>query len=170
MKRGEKGFTLIELLIGVAIMGVIAVPLMMATTTLLTNPQRSTNQNIVLHEVRNAGYWLSRDVQMARSVNSTDPNGFPLTLSIPVDTDENNDYSVVYSFDGSKLKRQVYNSSLTLISETLIADYIDTGNTTFSAPNPSLYPSLYKLRVRAAKGETAVTRGYEINQRVSPAS
>jgi len=163
MKRGEKGFTMIELLIGVAIMSVIAVPLMMATTTLLTNPQRTTDQNVVLHEVRNAGHWISRDVQMARSVNATDTDRFPLTLSIPVDTNEDNDYSIDYLFDGSKLKREVYDSLETLISETLIADYIDTDNTTFS----DLGSSLYKLTVRAARGETAVTRSYEVSSRVS---
>ncbi len=162
MKRGEKGFTLIELLIGVAIMGVIAWPLAMTTTTLLTNPQRSTDQNVVLHEVRNAGYWISRDVQMARSVNATDPNRFPLTLTIPMDDNPDNDYTIEYLFDGNKLKRQFSGANLT--SETLIAEYIDTGNTTFS----TLYPGSYKLTVRAAKGEAVVTRGYEIYQRVSP--
>ncbi|MBA7690470.1 hypothetical protein ES703_98998 [subsurface metagenome] len=164
MKRGEKGFTVIELLIGVAIMGVIAVPLMMATTTLLTNPQRSTDQNAVLHEVRNAGYWISRDVQMARVVTLDAPNRF-LQLSIPVDGNEDNDYSAIYLFDGNKLKRQVYDSLGALISETLIAGYIDTDNTIFS----DLGSGSYKLTVRAAKGDAGVTRSYEINQRVSPA-
>ena len=165
MKRGEKGFTLLELLIGVAIMGVIAVPLMMATTTLLTNPQRSTDQNVVLHQVQNAGHWISRDVQMARNVDFDEPDVF-LSLDIPFDTDENNDYSVVYLFYGSKLKREVYDSLGTLVSETLIADYIDTDNTTFSI----LVSGNYNLTVRAAKGEAVVTRGYEVGQRVSPAS
>ncbi len=167
MKRGERGFTLLEALIGVAIMGVIVVPLMMATTTLLTNPQRSTDQNVVLHQVQNAGHWISRDVQMARNVVSDDPDpDFLLSLDIPFDTDENNDYSVVYLFDGSKLKRKEYDSAQALISETLIADYIDTDNTTFSAVDVGLY----RLTVRAARGEAAVTRGYEVGQRVSPAS
>jgi len=164
MKRGEKGFTLIEVLVVIALTGVIIGPLAMVTTTLLTNPQQYTDQNVVLQQVRNAGHWISRDVQMARSVNSTDPNGFLLTLSMPVDIDENNDDSVVYLFDGNKLKREVYDASPTLISETLIADYIDTDNTTFSA----LGASLYQLTVRASKGESAVRRVYEVSQRLSP--
>ena len=167
MRRGEKGFTLLEALIGVAIMGVIVVPLMMATTTLLTNPQRSTDQNVVLHQVQNAGHWISRDVQMAGTVDFDEPDVF-LILSIPYvdDNNENNDYSVVYLFYGSKLKRDVYDSEQALISETLIADYIDTDNTTFSAVDVGLY----RLTVRAARGEAAVTRGYEVSQRLSPAS
>ena len=162
MKRGEKGFTLIELLIGLAITGVIIGPLAMATTTLLTNPQRTADQGVVLQQVQNAGHWISRDVQMARSVDSTDPNGFPVTFSMPVDTDENNDYSIVYLFDSNKLKREFYDASPTLISETLIADYIDTDNSTFSA----LGASLYQLTVRASKGEAAVRRVYEVGQRL----
>ena len=166
MKRGEKGFTVIELLLVVAITGVIVVPLMMATTTLLTNPQRSTNQNVVLHQVQNAGHWISRDVQMSRTVTPGGSNGFPLSLSIPVDDDENNDNSIEYVFDGDMLKRRLYDPVPTLISETHVADHIDTDNTTFSAVDVGLY----RLTVRAARGEAAVTRGYEVSQRLSPAS
>ncbi len=90
MKPGEKGFTVIELLLVVAITGVIIAPLTMATITLLTSPQRTTDQGITVREVQNAGYWISRDVQMARSVNPTEPSGFPLTLHIPVDPEETN--------------------------------------------------------------------------------
>lgn len=164
MKRGEKGFTLIELLIGVAIMGVIAWPLMMATTTLLTNPQRTAAQGIVLQQVQNAGRWLTRDVQMARSVNATDPNGFPLTLTIPMDDNPDNDYTIEYGFEGSTLKRRFYDSGDNLTSETFIADYIDTDNTTFG----SLAGGSYKLNIRAVKGEAAVTRDYEVSQRLIP--
>ena len=162
MKRGEKGFTLIEVLIVIAITGVIIGPLAMVTTTLLTNPQRSTDQSVVLHQVQDAGHWISRDVQMARTVDFDEPDVF-LRLHIPVDTDVNNDYSVVYLFDGDKLKRRVYDSSEILISETLIADYIDTDNTAFS----TLGFSLYKLTIRASKGEAVVKRSYEVSQRLT---
>ena len=162
MKRGEKGFTLIEALITIAITGVIIGPLMMATMTLMTYPQRSTDQNIVLQQVRNASHWISRDVQMARSVNSTDPNGFPVTFSMPVDTDENNDYSIVYLFDGNKLKREVYDSLHTLTAESFVAEYIDVANTTFSTTEPNNY----MLMLKAAKGKVVVERSYEIMQRL----
>ncbi len=166
MKRGEKGFTLLELLVGVAIMGIIAVSLVMLTMTLLTNPKRSNDSNIVLQGVRNAGTWISRDVQMARRVNATDPNGFPLTLAIPVDDNEDNDYKIDYLFTGSKLKRQEYDSSETLTSETFIADYIDTDNTTFATVNATA--GLHKFTVRVAKREAVATMSYEISQRLSP--
>jgi prepilin-type N-terminal cleavage/methylation domain-containing protein len=160
----EKGFTLIEMLIVLAITGAIVGPLAMATTTLLTSPQRSTDQNVVLSQVQNTGYWISRDVQMARTVTPSGPTGFPLSFKVPVDDNEDNDLTIDYSFDGSKLKREFYDSSPALISETLIADCIATANTTFI----ELDPCLYKLTVMAVLGDAVVTRSYEVEQRVSP--
>ncbi len=164
MKRGEKGFTLLEILVGAAIMGVIAMPLAMLTTTLLTNPERSNDKNIVLQQVRNAGTWISRDVQMSRSVNATAPDGFPLTLQLPFDSDVNNDYSIEYLLDGSKLKRLVYDSSENLTSETFIADYIASDNTTFSTLDVDT--GLHELTVRAVKDRAGVTGSYQIKQRL----
>jgi prepilin-type N-terminal cleavage/methylation domain-containing protein len=165
MKRGEKGFTLLEVLIVIAITGAIIGPVAMATTTLLTNPQSSADQNVVLSQVQSAGYWISRDVQMARTITPGGSTGFPLSLKVPVDADENNDLTVEYLFNGNKLKRELYDASPALISETLIADYIDTANTTFIEIDPDA--SLYKLTVIAAKGGAVLTRSYEVKQRVS---
>ncbi len=162
MRRWQKGFTLIELLVVLAITSVIIVPLTMATITLLITPQRTADQGIVLQQVQNTGRWLSRDVQMTRTVSPGGANGFPLTLTIPMDDNPDNDYTIEYVFDGSKLKRRVYDSGDNLTSETFIADYIDTDNTTFG----SLAGGNYKLNIRAVKGEAAVTSGYEVNQRL----
>lgn len=166
MQRSEKGFTLIEVLISLAIMSIIMLAMTMTVTALLTHPQQSTEHNVVLQQVQNAGYWVSRDVQMAKSVTLTEPSGFPLTLDIPLDTDVNNDYTVDYLFDGNKLKRQVYDSLGTLTAEMMVAEYIDPAATTFSAPDPSI-DNLYNLTVKASKGETVVERSYQISQRPS---
>jgi len=167
MKRREKGFTLLEVLIGVAIMAIVVGAVAMTTTTLLLNEGQAAGQNTALPQVQNAGYWISRDVQMARNVVFDDPD-FLLSLDIPVDTDENNDYTIDYLFDGDKLKRRVYDSLGTLTSETFIAEYIDTSNTTFSALDADA--GLYKLTVRASRDETGATRSYEISQRLSSSS
>jgi len=168
VKITEKGFTLLEALIAVAIMAIVVGAIAMATTTILLNHGQAAEQNAVLPQVQNAGHWISRDVQTARNVTATAPNGFPLSLRVPIDTNQNNDYSVNYTFNGTRLKRKVYDSSQTLVSETLIADYIDTGNTTFNTLNATL--KLYQLTVRAVKDKGGVTRIYEVSQRIATGS
>jgi len=163
IRRTEKGFTLIELVVGLAIMSVIIVAMGMTITTLVTNSQGTTERSIVLRQVQNAGYSISHDVQMAENVTLDGTGGFPLTLDIPVDTDQNNDYSVDYLFDGNKLKRQVYDFSHTLIKETVVAEYIDVDATTFTA----LGSNTYELTIRASNGEAVTERSYQIEQRLS---
>lgn len=160
----EKGFTLIEVIVGLAIISVIIVALSMTITTLVTNSQGTTERSVVLRQVQNAGYSISRDVQMAEDVTLDGTGGFPLILDIPVDTDENNNYSVNYLFDGDKIMRQVYDSSHTLIKETLVAEYIDVGATTFSA----LGTNTYELTAKACNGEAVAERSYQIKQRLGP--
>ena len=163
MKRGEKGFTLIEVLVGVAIMGIIMPMMTMTMTALLRNHQQANDHNVVLQQVQNTGYWISRDVQMAKYVIFDDPSGFPLTLDIPVDINENNDYSVNYLFDGNNLERQVHDSSGALISETVIAKYIDVEGTTFSTVDSNVYD----LAVKVSKGKVVVERCYKVSQSLS---
>ena len=167
MKRGGKGFTVLEVLIGVAIMAIVVGAVAMTITTLLMNEGQAAGQNTALPQVQNAGYWISRDVQMARNVVFDDPD-FLLSLDIPRDDNPDNDYTIDYVFDGDKLKRQVYDSLGTLTSETFIAEYIDTSNTTFSALDADA--GLYKLTVRASRDETGAIRSYEISQRLSSSS
>jgi len=158
MKRGEKGFTLIEVIISVAIMSSIIGAVTTTTMPLLTNPQRSSNHNIVLQQVQNAGYWISRDVQMAKTVTPGVSGGFPITLVIPVDTNPYNDETISYSFDDNNLERQVNGST-----ETMIAEYIDVADTTFSMVDSNTY----QLTVKASNGEAMVERSYEVTQRLS---
>jgi prepilin-type N-terminal cleavage/methylation domain-containing protein len=157
MKRSERGFTLIEMLISLAIMSAIVGGVAMTTTALLTHPKRSTNQNIVLQQVQNAGYWISRDVQVAKTISYDAPNGFPLNLGIPVNTNPANDYSVSYFFDGNQL--------VTGSSETVVANYIDIDNTTFNIS--ASYDNTYELTVQASKDTAVVERSYEITQRIN---
>jgi prepilin-type N-terminal cleavage/methylation domain-containing protein len=162
IRRREKGFTLIEVLVGLAIMSVIILAMGMTVTTIVTNSRGTTERSVVLREVQNAGYSISRDVQMADDVTLDGTSGFPLILDIPVDTDENNNYSVNYLFDGDKIIRQVYDSSDTLIRVGSVAEYIDVGATTFTA----LSFNTYELTIKACNGEAVAERSYQIKQRL----
>ena len=164
MSKTEKGFTLLELVIGSAIMAVVVGAIATTITVLFLNYGQAAGQNSALPQVQNAGFWITRDIQTSRNVTGTDPTGFPLSLKIPVDTDENNDNRAEYIFEGNKLKRELYNSSEVLISETLIADYLVTGNCTFATINATL--RYYRLTVTAIREGEVVTRVYDVGQRL----
>jgi len=165
VKQREKAFTLLEVLIALAIAACIVVPITVTTTVIVKSFRQDAVQNTVLPQVQNVGYWISRDVQIANGIDLGDPNGFPLSLDIPTDVDPNNDYGIEYVFNGNKLKRKVYDSSQTLVSETFIADHIDTDNTTFSTVDTDA--GHYRLTVTASGDVAGVTKIYEIKLRLS---
>lgn len=164
MKKQQKGFTLLELIVGSAIMAVVVGAIAAILTVLFLNYGQAAGQNSALPQVQNAGFWITRDVQTSRNVTATAPDGFPLSLRIPVDMDENNDNRAEYVFEGNKLKRQLYDPLDNLISETFIADYLDTGNCTFATVNATW--GYYRLTVTATREGEAVTRVYDVGQRL----
>lgn len=164
MIKSQKGFTLLEIVVGSAIMAVVVGAIAATLTTLFLNYGQAAGQNSALPNVQNAGFWITRDVQTSRNVTATAPDGFPLILKIPVDTDENNDNRAEYSFDGSRLKRELYDASNNLIAETMIADYMNTDNCSFNTVNVTL--GYYRLTVSASREGETVTRIYDVGQRL----
>lgn len=163
MRNRQRGFTLIEMLVVVGILGAVSVAVAMTTTTLLLNYKQPTTLETLLHQVQNAGYQMPRDIQMSIDVTLGESDGFPVTINIPVDQDQNHDYYVVYLLDGDKLKRQKFDSSDNLTAETIIAQYVDADNTIFENPSEGLY----KLIVKASKDEETVTASYEAQRRLT---
>ena len=161
-KKSEKGTTLLELIIGLGITVGIFSSATMAGTTLMLNYGEDAVQCDLLPAVENCGHWITQDVQVSRNVTASGPNGFPLSLSIPLNIDESNDNLAEYYFDGSKLKRRLYDSSHILLSDTYIAEYIDMDNTKFSAVNSTI--GHYNLNVTASRGESFTTRNYDMSQ------
>ena len=164
MSKRQKGFTLLELVIGSAIMAVVVGAIAASLITLFLNYGQAAGQSSALPNVQNAGFWITRDVQTSRNVTAGVSNGFPISLKIPTDINEANDNRIEYVFDSSKLKRELYDSSDTLIAETLIADFIDTDYTTFVSINVT--SGHYRLTATASREGEAVTRVYDMDQRL----
>ncbi len=163
MRQRQKGFTLVEMLVALGIVAVVIVSITMTVTTLMWNSPKISTQQTLLQQVKSAGYWIPRDINMANDVTLGGPNGFPCTINIPVDQDENHDYTVDYLFEINTLKRQQRDSSGTLTAETLIAQYVDTDNTAFE----SIVGGLYELTIRVSMGEEVVNASYEARNRLT---
>jgi Tfp pilus assembly protein PilV len=160
----EKGFATIEIIIVIVILGLIMPGMAMTISTIMTNHQQAKDYNIVFQQVQNADYWISRDIQTAKDVLPAEPDGFPLTLVIPVDVYESHNRSIDYAFADDKLQRLVYDSSHSLTAETTVADYVDVPDTVFHA----LESGNYSLTIKACKGKAAAERSYQIARRLGP--
>jgi len=163
MIKKQEGFTLLELVMAVGIIGAVVLTIGMTITTLLINADKPTTQQILLQQVKSAGFRIPRDINMANDVTLNGPNGFPFTVNIPVDQDENHDYTVDYLYDGNTLKRQEFDSSHSLITDTPIIQYVDTDNTTFE----DVGEGLYKLTIRVSMRDEVVTTSYEMKTRLT---
>lgn len=174
MKQGEKGFVFVELLIALGIMALVVEATGMTIFQTMKSTQRNTNQITVIRQVQNAGYWISRDAQMAQSAkteNLTAPD-FLILYWTMWDSEQNSIYhSVTYSIEAGtdgvgKLKRQHWSSDG--INEwTLIADYIycsasDTENTS----KASYQNGELTVKLTALAGTVQETREYRITRRL----
>ncbi len=176
MKPGEKGFTLVELLLVVAITAITSVAAGAAIFQVFKGTEHNNDRITAVRQVQNAGYWISRDAQMAQSVttsNLTDnltPLDF-LTLNwteydaagAPIY------HSANYTFDNltdgiGTLKR--IHESAGASEATLIAQYIyydlkdvdDTSKAIYQRP-------VLTVQLTAVSGKTRETREYKIKRR-----
>jgi prepilin-type N-terminal cleavage/methylation domain-containing protein len=131
--RNQRGFSLLEMITVLAILGIIIVAITMTTSMVISGSISPSDHMTAIRQVQNAGYWVSRDAQMAQSVvTAPDPDGFPITLSW---TDRyNRDHQVVYSLVGmpsglANLQRQHTCLALNLDVTSNVAEFIDPDET-----------------------------------------
>ena len=130
MKQGKNGFTIIGLAVTLAIVSIIGSAAATATFQVVKSAGRNENHMTAVRQVQNAGYWISRDTQMAESVvvdNLEAPNFLVLSW-----TEENSgdNYQVVYTLENmaeGELKELRRNRSINggASTATLVAQYID---------------------------------------------
>ena len=173
MKRGENGYTLVELVVATAIMALIGVAAAMAIFQVSSGTEHNNNHMTAVRQVHNAGYWISRDTQMAQSTtadNLTPPNFLVLNWT---EWDQANDpiyHSVTYFFedltDGIGTLKRHHWSSVGTNQHTLIAKYIyynpgdseETSNVEYQSPELT-------VRLTAIFEEVRESREYRIIHR-----
>lgn len=173
MKQGEQGFTLIELVVATAIMAIIGVAAAMAIFQVSSGTKHNNSHITAVRQVHNAGYWISRDTQMAQNTiadNLTPPNFLILNWT---EWDQANDpiyHSVTYYFedqtDGIGTLKRHHWSSAGANQRTLIAKYIyynsgdsaETSNVAYQSPELT-------VRLTAIFEEARESREYRIIHR-----
>ena len=173
MKLRQKGFTYIEVVLAIAIIGSVGVVSSGAIFQIFKGIDHDDEHLTAVGQVHNAGYWISRDTQMAQSVSVdglTLPDFLVLTWT---EWDAAGDpvyHSARYFFadmvDGlGKLKRNHWSSAganeETFIAEHVYYDPSDVDNTT----KVSYLDSVLTLQLTAFYEGIQESREYRIIHR-----
>ncbi len=171
--KNQRGFTLIELIIAIAITGLITSGVTMTIFQVISGNARSSNHMIAVRQVQEAGYWLSRDAQMAQSISTGDDppgTGFPLTLiwtEYGVDGDE---HQVVYTLlADNKLKREHYTNRFAdpdPDATAIVAQFVDSSGTSCQLTGDVLVLTV-TATVGTGSQQASETRTYEVTPRPS---
>lgn len=174
MKKKEIGYTLIELLIAVSIMALASVAASTAIYQVFGGTEDNNNRMTALHQVQNAGYWISRDAQMAISVNTTtDKLAFPGFLYLGwtewddagIPTYHSINYSLENGFDNLYSLKRTHSISGGSTKEVMVADYIFyqpgveySSNSSYNNPN-------ILVNITSIFDDTRESREYRIKRR-----
>ena len=170
MRQGERGFTLLELSVVIAISAIIALGAGMTAVQVIRGSAESNALMTVTNQVNNVGYWVSRDILTAQSVNASDDTGTGDTEFVVMnwknwETGEMHDIRYIWlasadSLQKVKRKQVIRDKNDVEISNkvTLVADNIYSANLTQE-------DARWKLIVEAHSGDRSLNREYFISQR-----
>jgi len=156
LKRDQKGFTLIELALAMAIGGIIAGAITMTIFQIVDSSGRTSNHMTAIRQAQSAGYWVTKDAQMAQVISTEDDeDGLPLELSW---TEWGGaEHEVTYELQGTDFVRQ-HNGE----EDVIIARFVESVEI---SPRP--YPGgelTFTVNVQVGDGAAMQieTRTYEV--------
>ncbi|MBN1368027.1 MAG: prepilin-type N-terminal cleavage/methylation domain-containing protein [Dehalococcoidales bacterium] len=123
LKKSECGFTLIEIVVALAVVGVLSTAIVMIISQIYTTNMRDSARMTAVQNAQSALHWLSRDVQMAQTVQTGGTSGFPLQLNW-VEWETNDAYSVTYTLVDGEFRRGTSINGEEA-DEIMVADYIN---------------------------------------------
>ncbi|MCL0084399.1 prepilin-type N-terminal cleavage/methylation domain-containing protein [Dehalococcoidia bacterium] len=174
--KDQRGFTLMELLIAIAITGLITGGITMTIFQVFDMNTRASNHMIAVRQVQNAGYWVSRDVQMVESDDikigdDPDTTDYYELLRLSWKDWETGGligalHNITYYFEESggiqELHRR-HTCDAPLIDEhTIVARHIDSNNT-FTV----IDYGVVTITITAAYGDVIETRTYKVTPRLT---
>ena len=175
MRQGENGFTITETVVAIALISVIGLAASMTTFQTLNVTKRNNNHLTAVRQVQNAGYWISRDAQMAESIvtDNLSPNDFIIINWTERDYEDDDVYhSATYFFEGLAdgigiLKRNHW-SSLGANEDTLVAEYISYDpNDPLNTSNISYQRPELTVKLTALVEDAGETREYRSSRRTN---
>ncbi len=173
--RSENGFTLLEMAVAITMSAMIAFTATIFAFHALRTSARTDDQLMAMVNAQNAGFWISRDTEMADMV-ITDNLTAPAFLVLKWtewgygDEEDNIYYAATYSMENvaggvGQLVRELQSSS-GINQNLLVANHIyynpaDPGNST----NITYQSPVLNLRAVTHFGSANATRNYQIYRR-----
>ena len=165
----QKGFTLIEVLVALVITAFIVVFLGQAISQVIVINKQNTSLITAQRQVQQAGFYLSRDGQQARTVslgNNPTGTGFPVIYSW-IDLDGST-HQVTYSLSAGGVLSRSETINGGAATHFNVATNINTASaiTLFSLVSPGVY-NLKVTSTITGKITASETREYKILQRTT---
>jgi prepilin-type N-terminal cleavage/methylation domain-containing protein len=162
-RNREQGFTLIELLVVMSILVLVVGAASAITITLMRVSPHSTSWSYALRQVQNAGFWISRDVEMSQGdIDVSPPSPKLLSLTVPYGSAGDNK-TVDYQFETQNGELWLMRND-SIEGQTAVAQYISDTDVQY---NPGTHTLTFSLSAQYGK-TPAITRQYKAMQRVSP--
>jgi hypothetical protein len=158
--KRQKGYGLIEAVTGLALTMLLIVGLTTFSVQTVTLGARSTNRMQAMTQVENAGYWVSRDVQMAENLTLGANAGFPLLLAW-VDADLN-EYKVTYNVTQGEMKRSLVKNDEDPVQSLIMQSINSTPSLTYL----SYADGLLTFNITSTYKNSDATRSYKIQKRL----
>jgi prepilin-type N-terminal cleavage/methylation domain-containing protein len=171
IRKSQRGFSLVELVIVVALAGLVGAAITATAFQVFTFNTRLSNQMTAIRQVQQAGFWVSPDVMMAKTVVIGGSPGVLLTLSWNEAGGTGISHNVTYTLETmpgglKRLQREHYiGTPLTLNSTTTVAEYIDPNQTSCAPAGVLPAGSALTFTVTATVGGQTETRTYEVKPR-----
>ncbi len=108
--KSQRGMTLVEVLIATAISGLIIGLLGTVIYQFVTVTGRGNDKMTALHDVQNAGYWVSLDGQMASAASG---GGELLELIM------HDDSTITYALSGTELQRTAGEAQMMIVARNI---------------------------------------------------